>query len=61
MKLKLSIVNLSLLSFLFLVNENLVSQENQQIFEEVIVTAEKKKMRAYRQFLKQLPLLHHQK
>ena len=42
MKLKLSIVNLSLLSFLFLVNENLVSQENQQIFEEVIVTAEKK-------------------
>ena len=43
MKLKLSIVNLSLLSFLFLVNENLVSQENQQIFEEVIVTAEKKR------------------
>ncbi len=42
MKLKLSIVNLSLLSFLFLVNENLVSQENQQIFEEVIVTAEKR-------------------
>ena len=60
MKLRLSIINLSLVSFLFLVSENLSSQENQQVFEEVIVTAEKK-MRAYRQFLKQLPLLHHQK
>ena len=42
MKLRLSIINLSLVSFLFLVSENLSSQENQQVFEEVIVTAEKK-------------------
>ena len=42
MKLRLSILNLSFVSFLFLLSENLSSQENQQVFEEVIVTAEKR-------------------
>ena len=42
MKLRLSIVNLSLLSFLFSLSENVLSQDNQQVFEEVIVTAEKR-------------------
>ena len=52
MKLRLSFLNLSFVSFLFLLSENLSSQENQQVFEEVIVTAEKE-MKVYRQFLKQ--------
>ena len=42
MKLRLNIIQLSLLSFLFLLNVNLSSQENQQVFEEIIVTAEKR-------------------
>ena len=42
MKLRLSFLNLSFVSFLFLLSENLSSQENQQVFEEVIVTAEKR-------------------
>ena len=42
MKLRLNIIQLSLLSFLFLLNINLSSQENQQVFEEIIVTAEKR-------------------
>ena len=42
MKLRLSIINLSLLSFLFLLSEDAFSQNNQQVFEEVIVTAEKR-------------------
>ena len=42
MKLRLNIIQLSLLLFLFLLNVNLSSQENQQVFEEIIVTAEKR-------------------
>ncbi len=42
MKLRLHIIQLSLLLFLFLLNVNLSSQENQQAFEEIIVTAEKR-------------------
>ena len=42
MKLRLNIIQLSLLSFLFLLNVNLSSQENQKVFEEIIVTAEKR-------------------
>ena len=40
MKLRLNIIQLSL--FLFLLNVNLSSQENQKVFEEIIVTAEKR-------------------
>ena len=53
MKLRLSIVNLSLLSFLFSLSEDALSQDNQMVFEEVIVTAEKE-MRVYKQFLRLL-------
>ncbi len=42
MKLRLNIIQLSILSFLFLLNVNLSSQENQKVFEEIIVTAEKR-------------------
>ncbi len=42
MKLRLNIVNLSLLSFLFSLSEDALSQDNQMVFEEVIVTAEKR-------------------
>ena len=42
MKLIPNILNLSLLSFLFLLNIDLLSQQNQQVFEEIIVTAEKR-------------------
>ena len=42
MKLVPNIINLSFLSFLFLLNINLLSQQNQQVFEEIIVTAEKR-------------------
>ncbi len=42
MKPILNIFNLSLLSFIFLLNINLLSQQNQQVFEEIIVTAEKR-------------------
>ena len=42
MKLRLSIVNLSLLPFLFSLSEDALSQDNQMVFEEVIVTAEKR-------------------
>ena len=42
MKLRLNIIQLSVLSFLFVLNVNLSSQENQKVFEEIIVTAEKR-------------------